>query len=198
MATLPILEMLLNSVSSLFIYPPHELPISMKKVYPKSYGGFSYEIMEEVAYERFWWGRRPSSREAFEVWLGDPDKTQHQLMIGSGRHYPLRTIRELMKAGIIRRFKRDDHKKKRKRRKRRGEIDIFAEILYLANEGGIKKTSIVYQANLNFKIIEGFLSDLLERGLIEFKDKVYETTDRGVTFLHHYEEIEKLGTVGPV
>lgn len=168
----------------------------MKKVYPKSYGGFSYEIMDEVAYERFWWGRRPSSREIFEAWLGDPDKTQHQLMIESGKQYPLRTIRELMKAGIIRRFKRDDHKK-RKRRKRRGEIDIFAEILYLANEGGVKKTSIVYQANLNFKIIEGFLSELLERGLIEVKDKIYETTDRGITFLQHYEELKKLGTLGP-
>lgn len=169
----------------------------MKKIYPKSYGGFSYEIMDEVAYERFWWGRKPSSKEAFEAWLGDPNKTQHQLMIESGKQYPLRTIRELMKTGIIRRFKRDDHKKS-KRKKRRSESDILAEILYLANEGGIKKTSIVYQANLNFTIIEGFLSELLERGLIEVKDKIYETTDRGITFLHHYEELRKLGPIGTI
>jgi len=162
----------------------------MEKIYPKSYGGFSYEIMDEEAYERFWWGRRPSSREAFESWLNDPNKTQHQLMIETGKNYPLRTTRELSKAGIIRRFKREDHDK-RERKKRRGEIDIFAEILCLANEGGINKTPIVHQANLNFKIIDRFLSDLLERGLIEFKDKIYETTDKGIRFLHHYEELGK-------
>ena len=169
----------------------------MEKVYPKSYGGFSYEIMDEEAYKRFWWGRKPSSREAFESWLKDPNKTQHQLMIESGKHYPLRTIRELMKSGIIRRFKREGYVKG-ERKKRRAEIDIFAEILYLANEGGVTKTSIVYHANLNFKIVYGFLSELLERGLIEVIDKLYETTDRGITFLHHYEEIQKLGTIGPV
>ncbi|GAG99814.1 unnamed protein product [marine sediment metagenome] len=166
----------------------------MKKVYHKSHGGFSYEIMDEKAYERFWLGRRPSTREAAESWLGDPDKTQHQLMIEFGKNQPLLTIHELLKAGVLRRFKREDHKK-RERQKKRGEIDIFAEILCLANEGGIKKTPIVYQANLNFKILEGFLSELLERGLIEVKDQIYETTDRGIKFLHHYGEIEKLGTL---
>jgi len=169
----------------------------MKKVYPKSYGGFSYEIMDEVAYERYWWGRRPSSKEAFEAWLGDPDKTQHQFMIESGKHYPLRTIRELVKAEIIRRFKREGYERS-EHKKRRNEFDIFAEILYLANEGGVKKTSIVHQANLNFKIVDRFLSPLLERELIEVKDQIYETTDEGIRFLHHYEELERLGTSGPV
>jgi len=169
----------------------------MKNVYHKSHGGFSYEIMDEEAYEQFWMGRRPSTREAAESWLGDPDKTQHQLMIEFEKNQPLLTIHELLKAGVLRRFKREDHKK-RERQKKRGEIDIFAEILCLANEGGIKKTPIVYQANLNFKILEGFLSELLERGLIEVKDNIYETTDRGVKFLHYYGEIEKLGTLGPV
>jgi len=167
----------------------------MQKVYPKSYGGFSYEIMDEVAYERYWWGRKPSSKEAFEAWLGDPNKTQHQTMIEYGKQNVGWISRELMKEGIIRRFKREGHKKN-EHKKRRSEIDIFAEILYLANEGGIKKTSMVYQANLNFVIIDRFLSELLERGLIEVKDKLYETTDKGITFLHHYEELEKLGTSG--
>ncbi|GAH45422.1 unnamed protein product, partial [marine sediment metagenome] len=34
--------------------------------------------------------------------------------------------------------------------------------------------------------------------LIEVKDSIYETTDRGIKFLYHYGEIEKLGTLGPV
>jgi len=166
----------------------------MKKVYHKSHGGFSYEIIDEETYEQFWMGRRPSIREAVEAWLGDPDKTHHQIMIEFGKYHTLQTVSELLKAGIIRRFKREDHKK-RQRVKRRGEIDIFAEILCLANEGGIKKTPIVYQANLNFKILDIFLSELLERGLIEVKDQVYETTDRGIKFLYHYGEIKKLGTL---
>jgi len=164
----------------------------MERFYHKSYGGYSYEIMDDKKYERFWWGRRPSSKEAFESWLKDPNMTQHQLMIESGKTYPLRTIGELMKLGIIRRFKREGYVKG-ERKKRRGEFDIFAEILYLANEGGVTKTTIVYQANLNFKIVEGHLSNLLERDLIEIIDELYETTDRGITFLEHYEEIEKLG-----
>jgi len=166
----------------------------MKKVYPKFYGGFSYEIMDEVAYERFWWGRRPSSRVTFEAWLGDPNKTQNQFMIESGKTYPLRIIGKLLKAGIIRRFMQEGYEKI-ERKKRRSAIDIFADILYLANEGGIKITSLVHQANLNFKIIDRHLSELLERGLIKVKDKTYETTDRGIKFLYHYGEIKKLGTL---
>ena len=166
----------------------------MKKIYTKSSGGFSYEIMDEEAYERFWWGRQPSSREAFEAWLGDPNKTQHQTMIEYGKQNVGWTARELVKAGIIRRFKREDYdrsKEGKRSKKRRGEIDIFAEMLYLANEGGVTKTSMVYQANLNFTIIDRFLSELLDRALIEVKDKLYETTDKGITFLHHYEELGK-------
>jgi len=162
----------------------------MQKMYPKSYGGFCYEIMDEKAYERYWWGRQPSSREAFEAWLGDPNKTQHQTMIEYGKQNVGLNARELAKEGIIRRFKREDHKT-RERRKRRGEVDIFAEILYLANEGGVRKTPMVYQANLNFVIIDGFLSELLNRDLIEVEDKIYKTTVKGITFLHHYEELGK-------
>jgi len=172
----------------------------MQKMYPKSYGGFCYEIMDETAYERYWWGRQPSSREAFEAWLGDPNKTQHQTMIEYGKQNVGWISRELMKEGIIRQFKREDYdrSKESQHKRKRSETDIFAEILYLANEGGVKKTSIVYKANLNFKIVDRFLSDLLESGLIEVKDKIYETTDRGITFLHHYEELEKLGTLGTI
>ena len=162
----------------------------MQKVYAKSYGGFSYEIMDETAYERYWWGRKPSSREAFEAWLADPNKTQHQAMIEYGKQNIGLNSRELTKAGIIRRFKREDHKKAGYK-KRRGEIDILAEILYLANEGGIRKTPMVYQANLNFVIINRFLSELLDRGLLEFSDRIYVTTDKGINFLHHYEELGK-------
>ncbi len=168
----------------------------MERFYQKSYGGYSYEIMDEKEYERFWWGKRPSSKEAFEAWLFDPHKTQHQIMKEYGKKNITFSnvgynMREMMKAGIIRRFQREDYEKS-EHKKRRNEIDIFAEILYLANEGGIKKTSMVYQANLNFVIIDGFLSDLLDRALIEVEGKIYKTTDKGITFLHSQSQVSRV------
>ena len=176
----------------------------MEKVYHKSYGGYSYEIMDEKAYQQFWWGKRPSSKKAFEAWLFDPHKTQHQIMKEHGKKNIAFSnvgynIQELMKAGIIRRFQREDDDKSIEKRpsKRRSDLDIYAEILSLANEGGVKKTFIVYQANLNFTIINTHLSKLLERDLLELDDQIYKTTDKGINFLNHYEEISKMGTRGP-
>ena len=166
----------------------------MEKIYHKAYGGWSYEIIDEDDYERYWWGKRPSSKEAFEEWLFDPHKTQHQMMKDHGKKNIGWNMRELIKQGIIRRFQREDADKslKSRYRKRRSDLDISAEILYLANEGGVGKTVIVNQANLNFVIINRYLSNLLERELIKVDGKIYETTDKGIDFLNHYEELHKL------
>jgi len=77
---------------------------------------------------------------------------------------------------------------------RRNSTDITAEILRLANGGAIK-TQIVYGANLNFKIVRGYLSRLMELGLIEMRGRrgSYWTTDKGAAFLRHYEQLAKLG-----
>jgi len=177
----------------------------MEKIYPKSYGGYSYEIMDEKEYERFWWVKRPSSKEAFEAWLFDPHKTQHQIMKERGKKNIAFSnvgynIGELMKAGIVRRFQREDDDKsvEVRHKKRRSDMDIYAEILSLANEGGAKKTVMVYQANLNFTTIKKYLSYLLELDLLELDGQIYKTTDKGINFLNHYEEISKMGTSGPL
>ena len=171
----------------------------MEGVYHKSFGGYSYEIMDETAYERFWWGKRPSSKEIFEVWLTDPHKTQHQILIEYGKQNVGYNVREMMKEGIIRRFQRedDDESVEVRHKKRRSDLDIYAEILTLANEGGAKKTVLVYKANLNFTIIGRHLSRLLEQELLELDGQIYKTTDKGITFLNHYEEMKKFGARGP-
>ena len=171
----------------------------MEKFYHKAYGGWSYEIIDEEAFEKYWWGRRPSSKEALEEWLFDPHKTQHQMMKEHGKKNIGWNIRELMKQGIIRRFQREDDDKSLKSRykKRRSDVDIYAEILYLANEGGVGKTVFVNQANLNFKIIKKYLSNLIEEEMLKVDGRIYKTTDKGVDFLLHYEELGKLGTRGP-
>jgi predicted transcriptional regulator len=78
--------------------------------------------------------------------------------------------------------------------KKRDSVDISADILRLA-QGGAIKTRIVYGANLNFKIVEGYLSRLMGLGLLENKDgrKVYRTTEKGLAFINRYEELTKFG-----
>ncbi|MCW4049300.1 MAG: hypothetical protein NWE89_06130 [Candidatus Bathyarchaeota archaeon] len=79
----------------------------MERFYHKSFGDYSYEIMNQVAYERFWWGKRPSSKKAFEAWLSDPDKTQYQIIKEHGRRNLRTNMFSLVKDGIIRRFQRN-------------------------------------------------------------------------------------------
>jgi len=81
--------------------------------------------------------------------------------------------------------------------KKRDSLDISADILRLATSGAIK-TRIVYGANLNFKIVEGYLSRLTGLGLLENKDNLrsrgrYWTTERGLSFVKRYEELSKFG-----
>jgi predicted transcriptional regulator len=78
--------------------------------------------------------------------------------------------------------------------KKRDSMDISADILRLATRGAIK-TRIVYGANLNFKIVEGYLSRLTNLGLIENRDsrRRYQTTEKGLSFIQRYEELSKFG-----
>jgi predicted transcriptional regulator len=72
---------------------------------------------------------------------------------------------------------------------RRNNLDIFADILKAAR-GGARKTRIVYQANLNFKIVEKYLRSLVLNGFLEpLKDGAYVTSPRGLLFLQQYEEL---------
>ena len=78
--------------------------------------------------------------------------------------------------------------------KKRDSVGISADILRLAQDGAIK-TRIVYGANLNFKIVEGYLSRLMSLGLLENKDgrRMYRTTEKGLAFISSYEELTKFG-----
>ena len=72
---------------------------------------------------------------------------------------------------------------------RRSDIDIYADILKATREG-IKKTRIVYQANLNFQIVKGYLKKLLEGGLLrKTEDRMFITTEKGFQFIHQYETL---------
>ena len=80
--------------------------------------------------------------------------------------------------------------------KRRNNVDIMADILRVASSGA-KKTWIVYKANLNFKIVKEYLSELMEKGLLEVHQgsTIYRTTERGLEFLEQYESFRKFHMV---
>ncbi|WP_340818103.1 winged helix-turn-helix domain-containing protein [Methanolobus sp. WCC4] len=63
-------------------------------------------------------------------------------------------------------------------------MDISIAILKIAMHGA-KKTHIVYNANLNSTIANKYLSTLEEKELIERKENIFITTDKG----RAYEEI---------
>lgn len=72
---------------------------------------------------------------------------------------------------------------------RRNDLDICADILRVARTG-VNKTRIVYQANLNFKIVEKYLQRLVSGGLLkETRDRRFITTDKGFAFLEQFEAL---------
>ena len=73
---------------------------------------------------------------------------------------------------------------------RRNDLDICADILQVAKTGA-KKTQIVYQANLNFKIVKKYLSRLIDTGMLSTaqESRLYTTTNRGIEFLEQYTDL---------
>ena len=70
---------------------------------------------------------------------------------------------------------------------RRNDLDICADLLNVAKSGA-KKTQLVYKANLNFKIINKYITRLSESGFLESENGQYLTTDKGNRFLVQYRE----------
>ncbi len=69
---------------------------------------------------------------------------------------------------------------------RRNSLDVWADILNVAQDG-LRKTHIVYQANLNFNVAKKYFTGLIERGFLEYRDAYYVTTPEGMQFLKDYE-----------
>ncbi len=63
----------------------------------------TYRILDDEAYERFWWGRKPSTRRIFEEWLFEPKATMNAVSLKHGKTPPLleRLSGELRRQGIM-------------------------------------------------------------------------------------------------
>lgn len=81
------------------------------------------------------------------------------------------------------------------RKNNRGKIEIMADVLALSTSG-IKKTHIMYRANLSYEQILHYLNQLISKGLIaqDISDGalVYRTTEKGREFLACYSRMSDL------
>jgi predicted transcriptional regulator len=70
----------------------------------------------------------------------------------------------------------------------RGRLDIIADILHVASQDA-RKTKIMYQANLSYKVLQRYLAEITGASLINFEDErqCYMLTDKGRKFLNVYQ-----------
>ena len=70
----------------------------------------------------------------------------------------------------------------------RRSLDIVKDILIVASVS-VRKTRIMYQANLSYVQVNKYLNKLLTQGLLKHEDNSrYLITDKGLAFLKLYEE----------
>lgn len=71
---------------------------------------------------------------------------------------------------------------------RRNKHDIMADMLVLAKVG-VRKTRLVYGANLNFSIVKKYLEQLTTQNMIHEVDGTYFTTPKGEAYLTNYRQL---------
>jgi predicted transcriptional regulator len=74
----------------------------------------------------------------------------------------------------------------------RGRLDIVADILQVVSRNA-KKTQIMFQANLSYKVMQKYLAEITEASLIGFMDerRCFVLTDKGSDFLDAYQEYSR-------
>ena len=70
----------------------------------------------------------------------------------------------------------------------RGRLEIIADILKVVSQNP-KKTHIMYQANLSYKVLQKYLNDVTAACLIHFEtaEQCYMLTPKGCEFLEAYK-----------
>jgi len=73
--------------------------------------------------------------------------------------------------------------------KYRSKLQIIADILLVASKAA-KKTWIMYQANLSYALLNRYLAEVMDAGLVSFKGSgdCYKITRKGQEFLDKFSE----------
>jgi len=76
--------------------------------------------------------------------------------------------------------------------KYRNKLHIIADILSIASKGA-KKTEIMYQANLSYKLLCRYLAEVVDAGLVSFKSSAdcYRLTRKGQEFLNQFDKYSR-------
>ena len=75
---------------------------------------------------------------------------------------------------------------------------MYVDILrVLAHKGPLKVTHIMYKANVNCKVLKEYLDYLIKQGLVEERiigkgRVVFAVTQRGITVLKYFHELEQV------
>lgn len=76
--------------------------------------------------------------------------------------------------------------------KYRRNFEIVADILDVVKKGGQKKTHVMYKANLSYKLLNKYLTEVLDAGLVRVENKdCYMLTEKGQSFLECFDEYSK-------
>ncbi len=68
----------------------------------------------------------------------------------------------------------------------------MAAILESASvRGGQRKTRIMYQTNMSFKLLEKYLKTVLSLGFVQFDGSFYQLTPNGWEFLVHFRRFQE-------
>jgi predicted transcriptional regulator len=81
-------------------------------------------------------------------------------------------------------------------KQKRTQLEIIHDMLSTMQQRGgrIKPTHLLYKSNLSYKMMQGYLTILKERDLVEEEEakgekKVYVLTQKGFQFLSEYKRI---------
>lgn len=76
---------------------------------------------------------------------------------------------------------------------KRETLELIHDILYALQKGNVKKTHVMYKANLSPKMLEEYLADLIAKGFIiennSGNGSTYSLTDKGFKYLQEYRVI---------
>jgi len=79
-------------------------------------------------------------------------------------------------------------------RTKRNRLETLNAILTTSAKG-VKKTHIMYRANLSHQQLEKFLEFLTSKGLLVKEGNYYNTTNKGLIFIEEFGKIQSLMSV---
>jgi predicted transcriptional regulator len=74
----------------------------------------------------------------------------------------------------------------------RSRLDIIADILHVVSQSA-KKTQIMYKANLSYKVLTKYLTEVSEASLVDFEceKQCYMLTAKGREFMEAYKKYSR-------